>query len=140
MPGGSASLTNNATQTPAAEWPQEVDLILSAMEAGGAGHDERRKHPRMSYRVVARLRLFSDPTGTDPWKLYTRDVSVRGVGFITEHRLPLGYGGMVELPAPGNGRIVSVHGTLFRCRELGNGYFEGALYFNREQWLFAAPE
>ena len=136
----SGQQTNVIASPPAEHWPQEVDLILSAMEAGGAGHDERRKHPRMSYRVLARLRLFSDPAGTEPWKLYTRDVSVRGVGFITEHRLPLGYGGMLELAAPRSGRIVSAHGTLFRCRELGNGYFEGALYFNREQWLFAATE
>src|SRR4051812_3151297 len=111
----SGQQTSAIAPAPAELWPQEVDLILSAMEAGGATHDERRKHPRVSYRTVARLRLFSDAAGTEPWKLYTRDVSVRGVGFITEHRLPLGYGGMVELAAPRSGRVVSAQGTLFRC-------------------------
>ncbi len=119
-------------------WPRGVDLVLSALEAAGSEQDDRRRHERMSYRVMAELRLFSDPPGTAPWQLYSRDVSVRGIGFITQSRLPLGYGGMLQLPAPRSGRLVSVAGTLFRCREVGQGWFEGSLYFNREQWLFSA--
>lgn len=123
-------------QTPQEPWPREVELILSALEAGGH-HDDRRRHPRMPYRVLAELRLFSDQAGSPPWKLYVRDVSVRGIGFVTAHRLPLGYGGVVQLPALGGGRLMSVNGTLFRCREVTSGWYEGALYFNREQWCFA---
>jgi hypothetical protein len=117
-------------------WPAEVELILSALEVGSR-HDERRRHRRQHYRALADLRLFSDPPGTPMWRLYTRDVSSRGLGFITQDRLPLGYGGIVQLPGP-SGRLTSINGTLFRCREVGNGWFEGALYFNREQWIFAA--
>lgn len=117
------------------ELAAEIELILSAMEAGSA-HDDRRQHPRVTYRVRASLRLFSDPPGAEPWQLHTRDVSTRGLGFITRDRLPLGYGGTVEMPGP-TGRPVTINATLFRCREIGNGWFEGALYFNREQWLFA---
>jgi hypothetical protein len=62
-------------------------------------------------------------------------VSARGVGFITRDCLPLGYGGIIELPV--DGRLVPINGTLFRCRDIGNGWYEGALYFNREQWMFA---
>ena len=58
-------------------WPAEVDLIISALEAAGDAHDNRRQHPRMSYRVMADLRLFTDPPGIAPWRLYTRDVSAR---------------------------------------------------------------
>ena len=118
-------------------WPREVELILSALEAGGGDRDNRRRHPRMPYRALADLRLFSDQQGTPPWKLYVRDCSARGIGFVTAHRLPLGYGGTVQLPAPGSGRMMSVNGTLFRCREVTTGWFEGALYFNREQWSFS---
>ena len=130
-----------AAEAPARDeaWPREVEMILSALEAG-AHHDDRRRHPRMPYRVVAELRLFSDTAQDAPWKLYVRDVSVRGLGFVTPHRLPLGYGGVVQLAAPGSGRMVSVNGTLFRCREVTRGWFEGALYFNREQWIFAPVE
>ena len=34
----------------------EVDLILSALEAAGVAEDNRRRHPRMSYRAIAQLR------------------------------------------------------------------------------------
>ncbi len=124
-------------QTPATElWPSEVDLILSAMEAAydDQEYDRRYRH-RLAYRVRAELRLFSDPDGSEPWVLYTRDVDSRGLGFITPHRLPLGYGGAVELLAP-SGRKLRVECTLFRCRQSVQGWFEGALYFNREQGAF----
>jgi len=123
-------------------WPPEVDLILSAMEVAAAESPadphaelaaaERRHGGRTPYRVRAALRLFSDAPGDGPWSLYTRDVDRRGVGFITPHRLPLGYGGTVELYAP-SGRKEAVPCTLFRCRQTVQGWYEGALYFNREQ-------
>jgi hypothetical protein len=120
-------------------WPPEVELILSALEAAGNAHDERRSHERIPYRVLAELRLYSDPPAQPLWQLYSRDVSVRGMGFITPHQLPLGYGGVVQIPTPRTGRLISVAGTLFRCREVSSGWFEGSLYFNREQWIFS-PE
>ena len=128
-------------------WPAEVDLIISAMAAGedrasaavpgvtpGVTH---RQHPRMSYRVIAALRLFSDQHDAPPWQLFTRDVGPRGLGFVTSHRLPLGYGGTVELPTP-DGQIIEVPCTLLRCREIASGWFDGGLYFNREQAVFTA--
>jgi hypothetical protein len=118
--------------------PAEVELVLSALEAASSKHDNRRAHPRLRYHVQAELRLFSDTADAAPRTLYTRDASVRGLGFITRERLPLGYGGVVNLTTP-NGQSTSVNGTLFRCREIGNGWFEGALYFNREQWAFETP-
>jgi hypothetical protein len=118
-------------------WPAEVDLILSAMEAAEGVHAaERREHTRKPYRVRAALRLFSDLPETPLWTLYTRDVNARGLGFITRHRLPLGYGGWVELSTP-RGRKLRIHCTLFRCREAVQGWFDGALYFNREQHVFS---
>ena len=133
---GTAAVEPVADERP----PREVEMILSALEAGAPAHDNRRRHPRMRYHVTAYLHLFSDTAaGGPPSTLYTRDVSVRGVGFVTKHRLPLGYGGVVQLPSP-SGQRVSVNGTLFRCRELSNGWFEGAMYFNREQWVFAPAE
>ena len=115
-------------------WPPEVDLILSAMEAGAVDEAalSRRYARRMPYRVRAALRLFSDAPHTPPWALYTRDVDRRGMGFISPHRLPLGYGGTVELYVP-SGRKMKVPCTLFRCRQTVQGWYEGALYFNREQ-------
>jgi hypothetical protein len=117
-------------------WPAEVDLILSAMEAARQDASDRRIDSRLSYRVRAMLKLFSDAPEQAPWTLYTRDADTRGLGFITSHRLPLGYGGHVELLTP-SGAIARIQCTLFRCREAVPGWFEGALYFNREQPDFA---
>ena len=117
-------------------WPPEVDLILSAMEAA---YDrkayDRRYSNRIPYRVRAELRMFSDPPDSPPWELYTRDADPRALGFITPHRLPLGYGGTVELFVP-SGRKVKIPCTLFRCRQAVQGWYEGALHFNREQDCF----
>jgi hypothetical protein len=118
-------------------WPPEVNMILSALEAGPQPESDARRHDRLPYRVRAELRLFSDESGAEPWALYTRDVCPRGLGFITPHRLPLGYGGWVELLTP-RGRKSRIHCTLYRCRQVLSGWYEGALYFNREQWMFTA--
>ena len=84
------------------DWPAEVELVLSALEAAAR---RARRPPAVTracrHRVPAELRLFSDTPGSAPWRLYTRDVSIRGVGFVTRDRLPLGYGGMIVLATPG---------------------------------------
>jgi hypothetical protein len=116
-------------------WPPEVALILSALEAGDRHDDERRAVQRGSYRVAAALRLFSDPPGSESWNLFIRDASPRGMGFITPHQLPLGHGGLVEFVDP-YGNEIAVNCTLYRCRLAAPGWFEGALYFNRDQWVF----
>jgi hypothetical protein len=114
-------------------WPAEVDLILSALEAGRANSlPDRRGTAREPYRVRASLRLFSDLEDAAPWILFTRDVDTRGVGFITRHRLPLGYGGVIRLTLP-DGRELEASCTLLRCRQAAPGWYEGALYFNRAQ-------
>jgi hypothetical protein len=120
-----------------AYWPPEARMILSALEAAESTHHEnRRATPRTLYQVQASLYLFSDPDGSPAWKLYTRDVSSRSLGFLTPHRLPLGYGGIVELPGP-DGKPIRAHCTLFRCRQTARGWYEGALSFHRKQWALA---
>ena len=127
-------------------WPVEAELILSALDAAGASasvaatsrqgrRSDRRHRNRQSYRVRGELKFFSDDADAPPWILYTRNVTPRGAGFITQHRLPLGYGGKVTLTTP-NGRRLKVNCTLIRCRETAPGWYEGALNFNRDQWEF----
>jgi hypothetical protein len=116
----------------ASDWPPQVELIMSALDTGQFEQADRRQSPRQLYRVKARLRLFSDPPRSAPWVVYTRDIDARGVGFLSPHRLPLGYGGSIDLP-DATGQLVSVNCTLLRCREAAPGWYEGALYFNREQ-------
>lgn len=114
------------------ECPAEVNLVLSALEAGSASRRDRRRFARAhQLRVRALLRLFSDAAGTPPWELYSRDVNHRGLGFVTPHRLPLGYGGTLHLPY--KGELLHIDATLIRCRQAAPGWYEGAMYFNREQ-------
>jgi hypothetical protein len=129
-----------------------VELILSAIEAGQfaanaeappvrpprAGQPERRQTRRAPFRTKGQLRLFSDQPGEVGRVIYTRDVHPRGLGFITPHRLPLGHGGVVEIPTPA-GKIVSIPCTLLRCREAAPGWYEGSVYFNRDQPHLVPP-
>jgi hypothetical protein len=124
-------------QNQESEWPAEAGLILSALEAGG-WKEERRAHPRMAYRVQAALRLFIDSPGSEQRAIYTRDAHSRGLGFVTTHRLPLGYGGTVQIMAP-NQKMITVQCTLLRCRQAAPGWYEGALHFVRDQGEFAPP-
>jgi hypothetical protein len=125
-----------APASPTVGWPPEVDLILSALEIGQHAADNRRALTRRRHRVAARFRLFTDPPGSLLRALYTRDACPRSVGFITAEVLPLGYGGILELPMPGK-RIIRVQCTVQRCRLAAPGWYEGALHFIREQPDFA---
>jgi len=117
----------------------ESSLILSAMESAG-GKDDRRRLRRFIYRVKATLRLMTDADAAAERMLYTRDVNARSLGFLTQHCLPLGYGGVVRLPSPAPGDpMVSISCMMVRCREIAPGWFDGALLFNREQDEFTFP-
>jgi hypothetical protein len=116
--------------------PQEVQMILTAIDSGQHPGWERRARNRASYYTEAKLRLFSD-LGTGRHRvLYTRDVSTRGLGFITPDQLPLGHGGRLTLTGP-HGRRMQIQCTLSRCRQISVGWYEGALQFVREQMDFA---
>ena len=107
-------------------------MIMSAMEAAGRNHQQRRALRRIAWRVQANLRLFVDTPGHPNRVVYTRDIHARSLGFLSAERLPLGYGGVVDLPA-NDGTILSIACTLLRCRQASPGWFEGVVYFNREQ-------
>lgn len=116
--------------------PAEAEMILSALDAGQArSRQNRRETLRIQYRIGAQLHLFSDAPGTAPREVYTRDVGPKSLGFISQARLPLGYGGILELVAP-DGLSMRIHCTILRCREAAPGWYEGAVYFNREQACF----
>jgi hypothetical protein len=128
----SAPAPHTAGETP---WPREVDLILSAMDAARASHpaSERRESGRTPYRTRAMLKLYASRADDPPATLYTRDTDRRGLGFITPHLLPLGYGGWVTLQSP-EGELIRVECTVYRCRKTVQGWYEGALTFHREAW------
>lgn len=118
-----------------ARLPRAVEMILSALEMASSGSDDQRSLHRRPYRVRAALRLFSDPKDAPAWILYTRDVNARGIGFITPHLLPLGYGGILQIESPAR-QLLSLDCTLLRCRNVSQGWYEGSLCFNRTRTEF----
>ncbi len=120
-------------------FPQNVQFIISALEAGPRPLLERQKVKRSIYRVCATLELFSDKPETPRRILYTRNVSPQAMGFLSDHPLPLSHGGIVRLPGPSGG-ILRIACTVLRCRQAAPGWFEGAVYFNRPQFDFDADQ
>ena len=98
--------------------------------------DPLKRQP-MTVTVVPKgdLEVIAHQRKPRPAHLKALTASMERMGFITPHRLPLGYGGWVELLSP-RGRKIRAHCTLFRCREAVKGWYDGALYFNREQHVF----
>ena len=47
------------------------------------------------------------------------------------------YGGILRMRGP-NGEELAIDCSVRRCRPAVNGWFEGAMSFNREQWSLAA--
>jgi len=118
--------------------PPEVELILSAMDACDAPSWDRRSQARSRFRADARLQLYSDLADASPRALYIRDADARGAGFITQHVLRLAYGGWVTLLTP-EGEEVHIECVIYRCRKTVQGWYEGAMRFNRQMLHFNAP-
>ena len=129
-PGGAVMEADSAL-------PREVEFIISALEAGPKPAEERQKLRRTSYRIVATLKLFSDDPEAPPTVLYTRHVNEQAVGVLSPQPLTLSHGGVIRIRSP-KGEMIEVACTVLRCREVAAGWYEGALYFNREQPCFAA--
>ena len=120
-----------------APFPAEVEFLISALEAGPRPLIDRQKETRSQYRVRATLKLFSDAADAKPALLYTRNVTTHALAFLTNDMLTLSHGGILRIPKP-SGDIVKINCTVLRYREAAPGWFEGAIYFNREQAIFSA--
>ena len=122
-----------------APFPSEVEFVISALEAGPKPIVDRQKTKRSQYRVRATLKLFSDAPDARPALLFTRNVTTQALAFLTSDILTLSHGGILRIPAP-SGELLKINCTVLRCREAAPGWFEGAVYFNREQGFFNADE
>ena len=98
---------------------------------------DRHKVRRTPYRSRSLLRLFSDVPESPEALLYTRSISPQGVGFLSDRPLTLSHGGTVRIALP-EGDALEIGCTVLRCRQVAPGWYEGALYFNRQQPKFAA--
>jgi hypothetical protein len=109
-------------------WPTEVDFILSVLETASFPEADARMGGRTRYHATAELEI----QGELPATLYTRDISAISLGFITRSALPVRFGAVVRLFTPGDGPR-EIPCTVFRCRPLAPGWYEGAVFFNARQ-------
>jgi hypothetical protein len=130
LPREAAAVQESAEDS--SSWTTEAEFVLSALEAAGLPRLDRRDNDRIVFHTTANLRLYSEVENPKPWQLFVRDVTPRGLGFISRHRLPLGYGGMLHLRCP-RGAALAIDCAIRRCRAAANGWFEGAIAFNRPQ-------
>jgi hypothetical protein len=112
------------------EWTAEIDLIVSALDAGRDMKIDRRSSQRHRQNTIARLKFHSDPADAQPTLLFIRDADANAIGFITQHNLPLGYRGIVTFENE-SGDVVTLGGTLLRCRPCAPDWYEGAFRFGR---------
>jgi hypothetical protein len=120
-------------------FPQDVEFVISALEAGPRPAVDRHSVKRTRYRVRALLQLYSAGRGAAPVLLYGRSVSEHALGFLCGRQLPLSHGGALLIPKP-DGGFAQIACTVLRCRPAAAGWFEGAVRFNRPQYTFAAEQ
>jgi hypothetical protein len=118
-------------------FPQDVEFVISALEAGSRPHLDERQVKRAKYRVRAMFKLYSEGLDASPILIYTRNVSSRGMGFLCSRQLPISHGGVV-LILNFNGDMEKIACIVLRSREASANWFEGAVHFNRPQASFDA--
>jgi hypothetical protein len=104
---------------------QSIDLMSSARE--------QRRLARRRYHIEGRLLISGQDASSV--ELYTRDVDVQNVGFITQTPLDVGTKAMVRLRKP-SGRGITVEGRVKRCREFEPGWFDCSVEFAQRQAAF----
>ena len=130
-----ASQTTTTDETVPAELPADVALVMSAMEAAAGPRvgADRRAGRRARVRTAAALRLYADRGRATV--VYARDAGGRNVGFLSRGRLPLGYGGTIDLPGP-DGQPTPIPCVVLRCTPTAGGFYDCCAAFNRAQPQF----
>jgi hypothetical protein len=110
-------------------WPSDAKTMMSKAEDMFPKLVDRRKIPRIRYRVQAMAKIV-EPT-KEQAMLYTRDVNPWSAGFVCDRPIPQRARITIELPLP-DGRVVALEGMVMRCREFSPGCFEGSVDFQIE--------
>lgn len=119
-------------------WPEDVRRIMSWLDAQPNVAAEKRKYPRIRYRVRAAIGLvgtINRESSIIP--IYTRDAGTRSLGFIASAELPVGTEARLHLPKVDD-RVWHVDCRVVRCSMCVTGWYEGAVVFIQEQPAFAA--
>jgi hypothetical protein len=114
-------------------WPIEARERMEQSISSMSSMREQRKVVRRRYHIEGRLLISGQDASTV--QLYTRDVNLNHVGFITQTPLAVGIKTMVRLKKP-TGRGITVEGRVQRCREFEPGWFDCSVEFAQRQAAF----
>ena len=114
-------------------WPAEAMASIFALGVGEPAVAEKRRLPRSSYAVQARLTLNGV---TGEIAVYSHSISTRAAGFVGAQALAAGQRGTLFIAAP-SGREMEIAVTIRRCRALASGWFDMSGDFLRAQAEFA---
>lgn len=105
-------------------------MIATMEDAGESPATDRRANNRRRYLAQARLRWAeAQQEAAQVTTLYTRDLTGRGVGFITSGELPADSTAVVELPGV-DGMPIQAQGKIVRTKAFANGWQEGYVRFD----------
>jgi len=113
--------------------PQDARFVISILNGERSPNHERRRFPRRAFVAAAELEVLGEaapPRRT----IYTRDANPWGVGYVTQHPLPVGRDATLRIWIAGE--MLMLRSCILRCREVLPGWFEGAaLLYNEEPRL-----
>jgi hypothetical protein len=111
--------------------PADARFVLSVLNGDGSSNsNDRRRFARNPYVAPGELEVIGDaaPPRT---AVYTRDVNRWGVGFVTQHPLPLGRDATLRIWI--EGQMLMLRSCVLRCREVLPGWYEGAALLYSEE-------
>ena len=118
--------------------PADAQLVISVLSGEESTAANRRRFTRSAYQVPALLSLRDDASpGPAHVRIYTRDANQRGVGFVTQESLAVGYDAWIYIAGPDR-EGMRLAGCILRCREVMGGWYEGAVLFYAPEMRLAA--
>jgi Tfp pilus assembly protein PilZ len=124
----SASIGLSRTQA-LASLQKSPSAVARTPTAGALSTDPRRRYPRASLQVKARLSLADSPERVFEASLPTANISVGGLFLESTFFLKLGTKLLVELELPPTGRTVNVQAEVIRIESSGSEASGFALRF-----------
>ena len=119
-----------------ADVPADAQVVIDVLNGEQGPDHERRRFRRHPFVTPAELEVLGD--ASPPRRtIYTRDLNQWGVGFVTQHPLPVARDATLRIWIAG--QMLMVRSCILRCREVVPGWFEGAALLYSEEPRFETP-
>jgi hypothetical protein len=111
--------------------PADAQFVISVLNGERTpAHDDRRRYRRHPFVAAAEIEVLGD-AAPPRQAVYARDASPWGVGFVSQHPLPVGRDATLRIWVAGE--MLMLRTCVLRCREVLPGWFEGAALLYSEE-------